>query len=285
MGYTREDHFIDVGREFDLAYAKFIPEGDVKKVLLISSATSVPQEFYWKFAQFFAKNGIVVYTFDYSGIGRSASDIDQLKLHQHGVKGWGSIDQTKMTELVLKEYPNRKICLATHSIGGQVLGFNPLNHAFEKVVMAASQSASWYKFKGFSRFKLFLFFNFFMRRLTPIFGYYPGSKVGIFEDLPGSMANEWSRWGNQKEYMMHFKDEKDYFFDQLQAKIKSYSFQNDWLATRIGVDWLAEQYPNAVIERIHYDGKVDGQEPKHFGFFKEHFKTTFWEPTLKWLLQ
>lgn len=285
MGFIREDGLLNAGRPHDLAYAKFIPEGDIKKALLISSATSVPQEFYWKFANYLAENGIAAYTFDYSGIGRSGSTTNHLKSHQHGVKGWGSIDQTKMTELILKEYPNHKICLVTHSIGGQVLGFNPHNHAFEKVVMVASQSASWYKFKGFSRFKLFLFFNFFMRRLTPIFGYYPGSKVGIFEDLPSSMAIEWSKWSNQKEYMMAFFNEQDYYFDRLTADIRSYSFENDWLATKIGVDWLAKQYPKAVVERIHHKGRTKGKEPKHFGFFKEHFKDTFWKPTVNWILK
>ncbi|NKI33095.1 alpha/beta hydrolase family protein [Croceivirga thetidis] len=285
MGFVREDGLLDVGREFELAYTKFCPESEVKKVLLISSATSVPQEFYWKFAGYLAENGIAVYTFDYSGIGRSGSSIEALKLHSGGVKSWGSVDQTKITELVLGEYPNHKICLVTHSIGGQVLGFNPLNLKFEKVIMAASQSASWYMFKGFSRFKIYLFFNFFMRRLTPIFGYYPGSKVGIFEDLPGSMAMEWSRWGNQKEYMMQFHNENEYHFDQLKAEVRSYSFENDWLASKIGVDWLAKQYPKARVDRIHFTGKVNGLEPKHFGFFREHFKETFWESTLNWILE
>lgn len=282
---TREDSLLDVGRDYALAYAKFVPTVPVNKVVLISSATSVPQEFYWKFANYLAENGIETYTFDYSGIGRSGSSKAALKSHLGGVKGWGSTDQMKMTELILNEHPNQKIGLVTHSIGGQILGFNPLNHTFEKVIMAASQSASWYMFEGFSRIKLYLFFNFFMRRLTPIFGYYPGSKVGIFEDLPGSMALEWSRWGNQKDYMMEFSNEHEFYFDQLTAEVRSYSFENDWLATKIGVDWLANEYPKAQMERIHFNGKTNGQEPKHFGFFKEHFKNTFWKPTLNWLLE
>lgn len=285
MGFKREDHFLDVGRKRPLAYAKFVPDASIKKVLLISSATSVPQEFYWKFAQFFAENGIATYTFDYSGIGRSGSSIKALKSHSTGVKGWGSIDQTKMTELILKEYPKHKLCLATHSIGGQVLGLNPLNHNFEKVVMAASQSASYHLYSGISRFKLFAFFSFFIPVLTPIFGYYPGSAIGIFENLPGSMALEWGKWGRKKEYLMRYRNERDYFFQQLTAKVRSFSFQNDWLASKDAVDWLAEQYKNAKVERIHYNDTINDQEPKHFGFFKQPFKAAFWEPTLNWILE
>lgn len=285
MGATREDHVLDVGRKFPLAYTKFIPSGEIKKCLLISSATSVPQEFYWKFAQFFAENGIVSYTFDYSGIGRSGSSIDGLKTHFGGVKGWGTIDQYKMTEHILSEYPRHKICLATHSIGGQILGFNTLNHTFEKVVMAASQSASQYAYEGLETLKVFLFFNVFIRVLTPIFGYYPGSKIKIFENLPGSMAREWQKWGRQKEYMMHYFDQNSYCFDHVNASIRSYSFSNDKLASKKGVDWLAKQYKNAIVERIHYEDEVNGQQPVHFGFFKEPFKNALWKPTLNWFLE
>jgi len=285
MGIKEDRLLLGVGRKHPLAYTKFIPETTVKKTLLISSATGVPQEFYRKFAAYFAENSIAAYTFDYSGIGRSGSSKGDLKSHRGGVKGWGSIDQMKMVELRLKEYPNLKINLVTHSIGGQILGFNTLNDKFDKVVMAASQNAAWHNYKGFPRVKIYLFFNFFIPLLTPLFGYYPGSKIGIFENLPGSMAMEWYKWGQKKDYLMHFNQENDHYFQQLRANVRSYSFANDWLASKKGVDWLSQQFGNANIERIHYEGKVKGQEPKHFGFFKENFKTVFWKPTVEWLLQ
>lgn len=283
MQVTQQDLLLPVQRPYPLAYSKFIPSGHIKKVLLISSATGVPQEFYRKFARFMAANGIVTYTFDYSGIGRSGGNPKGMRTHTGGVTSWGSIDQAQMTALIKKEYPNTSLGLITHSIGGQILGLNPENKHFDKVITIASQHAGQHSYSGWSRIKVSLFFNVFIPILTPIFGYYPGAKIQVFTSLPGSMAVEWARWGRKKDYLLHYH--KAHFFSQIGGQIRCYSFAKDWLAPKKGVDWLAQQFTNAQVERIHYNAKNQGKQPKHFGFFKKEFKITFWQPTLSWLLE
>lgn len=283
MGILRLEQHLDVNRSHPLSYTKYLPQKNPTKALLISSATGVPQQFYRKFANYFAENDFVVYTFDYSGIGNSGSSVGQLKSHKGGVKGWGSIDQAKIVDLIQSQHPDLKVVLVTHSIGGQMLGFNPLNHIFERAVMAASQSGYWQMFDGFNRVKLLLFWYFFIPIFTPIFGYFPGRKLGIFENLPKSMALEWRKWGVEKNYFMHYYNKSDYFFDKVKFPIRMYSFPKDPYAAATGVDWLAAQYKNAEVERIHYQSKNKEKQPKHFGFFREEFKEELWGPTLDWL--
>ena len=49
----------------------FSPKKSIHKSIIISSATGVLQRYYHKFATHFSQLGYTVYTFDYSGIGKS----------------------------------------------------------------------------------------------------------------------------------------------------------------------------------------------------------------------
>lgn len=275
---------LDVGRIHHLGVTQYHPETTLKKVLLISSATAVNQEYYKKFAHFCAEKGLITYTFDYSGFGGSGNETTYLKKHKDGVMGWGAIDQAAMVRLIKERHPDFGIVLVTHSIGGQVIGFNSQNTAFEKIVTVASQSGFWKTYHGIDRLRLWLFWYFFIPFFTPIFGYYPGRIIGIVDNLPKSVVVQWRSWGVKKDYFMHYHSKEDYFFDKVRCPIKMYSFTKDPFASKAGVDWLADQFPNAQIERIHYDKNPSGKTPGHFGFFKSAFKEDFWIPTIEWLL-
>ncbi|MEM6539774.1 MAG: alpha/beta fold hydrolase [Bacteroidota bacterium] len=283
MSIAVEALSLEVGRTHALSYVQYLPETEPKKVLLISSATAVPQQYYKKFASYFAKHRFATYTFDYSGFGDSGNSIDYLRSHTGGVIGWGAIDQAAMVKLIQKNHPELKIVLVAHSIGGQIAGFNPLNTAFEKVIMVASQSGYWKTYTGLDRVRLGLFWYFFIPVFTPVFGYYPGKRIGIVDNLPKSVVKEWRKWGVKKEYFMQYYNEREYYFDTLKVPLRMFSFTNDSFASKKGVDWLTEQYKNAQVERIHYDKNAKGKRPGHFGFFKETFKEEFWKPALNWL--
>jgi len=273
---------LEVGREHPLSYTQFLPSSEPIKAMLISSATAVHQHYYKKFAQYFAEKGFAVYTFDYSGFGASGNTPNYLKTHTGGVKSWGAVDQKAMVKQIQENHPKLKIVLVSHSIGGQITGFNPLNTVFEKVIMAASQSGYWRIYSGLDQLKLGLFWYFFIPIFTPIFGYYPGKLMGIVDNLPRSIVVEWRKWGIKKEYFMHFHNNTEYHFDQLEAPLRMYSFSHDNFASKKGVDWLALQYRNAKVDRIHFDKNAQGKIPGHFGFFKQEFKEDFWKPSLDW---
>jgi len=269
----------------DLAVTRYSPEEPIGHTMVISSATGVLQGFYTKFALFCAQNGICTYTFDYRGIGQSGADAATLKSYEGGVKAWGHNDQKAVLALAKKEHPDKKKILVTHSIGGQLLGFNPEHQHLHKIVMIAAQSGYWKMFKGIDKLRLFAFWHVLIPVFTPLFGYFPAKKLGLFENIPKSVILEWQSWGKKPNYMMHFKNDIQYFFDKVTSPILAYSFTNDHFASKAGVDWMMSQYKNAPVKRIHFSKNEEGAIAGHFGFFRERFKQALWLPTLNWILQ
>lgn len=267
---------------YPIAVSKFFSKTTINHTLVISSATGVLQKYYSRFANFYATKGITVYTFDYGGMGKSISSTTELKKHAVSLKDWGQQDQATVIVLAKEENPNSVLTLLTHSIGGQLLGFNAKHILIDQVIMVASQSGYWRHFKGLHRIKMGLFWYFLIPVFTPMFGYFPAKKLGLFENLPKKMVYEWASWGRKKEYMMHFKNE-DYLFDSIKLPILSWSFPEDPFAPKEAVDWLANQYEKAQITRVHYPSKNEKQ-PRHFGFFKSDFKELLWEQNLNWML-
>lgn len=265
-----------------IAVSKFFLKTPSNHAIVISSATGVLQKYYSHFAGFCASKGVAVYTFDYSGIGKSISSTAALKKHSEDLKSWGQQDQASVIVLARKEHPDAVLTLITHSIGGQLLGFNPKHHLLNKVIMVASQSGYWKDFKGFHRLKMWSFWHFLIPAFAPLFGYFPAKKLGLFENLPKNVVYEWASWGKKEEYMMHFKN-ADYLFDKVRLPMLSWSFPKDSFAPIKTVDWLAKQYENAQITRMHYPEEKQKQ-PGHFGFFKPDFKELLWEQNLNWIL-
>ena len=269
-------------QKHSLAATVFSSSKEAFKTMVISSATGVPQGFYKKFAAYFADLGYVVLTFDYYGIGNSGSETDVLKTNAYNLRNWGKNDQAAALAFAKTNYPENEIILLTHSIGGQIVGFNPNYKYIDKIVMVASQSGYYRYFAGLHSPKMWLFWNLLIPVLTPLYGYFPSARIGLFANLPKNMAYEWARWGRKKNYMMHYYNPEEYFFDKIKAPIFSLSFAGDTYAPKKTVDWLTAQFKNGKISRYHYQEK--GLQPLHFGYFKEKFKDLLWSKTHSWIV-
>lgn len=263
---------------------KFFSKRTTNKTIVISSATGVLQKYYAKFAYFFTAKGFVVYTFDYHGIGVSGKPITNLKNNYCNLKSWGSNDQAAVIAFAKNENTNTALTLITHSIGGQILGFNANHYMIDTIVMVASQGGYWKQFKGIHKPKMWFFWYILIPTLTAIFGYFPSKKLGLFENLPKNMVYEWASWGKKKNYMMHFHATKNYFFDSIKTPLLALSFSQDDYAPIESVDWMANQYNKAQVTRLHRRPQKGERHIKHFGFFNTSFQKPLWEETLQWIL-
>lgn len=259
----------------------FIPEKPIGQSILISSATGMLQKFYYAYSRHFAALGYSVLTFDYCGIGSSGGSVEMLKKNTTNLVDWGRNDQAGAVRYLKNQSPKSRLTLVTHSIGGQLCGFNRGHDCIDRIIMVASQNSYWKNFEGWHRTKMWVFWNIMIPWTTPFFGYFPAKHLGLFENLPKGMAMQWREWGKKPDYMMAFKDDS-YVFDELKMPILSLSFPADPLAPPRTVDWLANQYPNARMDRIHYTDEGNG--PGHFGYFRPPFKDTLWEYTHQWIL-
>jgi len=258
----------------------FIPENPIGQSLLISSATGMLRRFYHAFSKHFASKGYTVLTFDYWGIGDSGGTPRALKGNRFDLAHWGSNDQAGAVRFLKSVTPEDSLSLVTHSIGGQICGFNPEHQEIDRILMVASQTGYWGLFEDWHKYKMWFFWHVMIPWTTPLFGYFPAGHLGLFENLPRGMAYQWRRWGKRPEYMMAFRN-PDYLFDHLKMPILSLSFPGDDLAPPRTVDWLAHQYPNAEVRRVHYT--QEGKNPGHFGYFRPRFEKTLWSYTHQWI--
>ncbi len=280
MGFGEEKIKIPTNAGHTLSGVLFVPKDPLGQSLLVSSATGMLQKFYFAFARHFASLGYVVLTFDYWGIGASGGSPGELVKNPYDLVHWGANDQAAAVRYLRERFPLYPITLVTHSIGGQLCGFNPEHHSIDRILMVASQTGYWGMFTGWTRYRMWLFWHVMIPWLSPPFGYFPAKRIGLFENLPREMAYQWMRWGRHPDYMMGHPGES-HLFRELRMPILSLSFPGDALAPAETVDWLARQYSGAQVRRVHYT--AEGLKPGHFGYFRSFSKSTLWQYTHDWI--
>lgn len=253
-----------------------IYEAEKDAVLIISSATGVKQGFYKKFADFVSAKGITVITSDYSGIGLSLKQpIKQIKSN---VSDWGKNDLEAVIKYTKENYPNAKITLLGHSIGGQIIGLAKSSSSVQKKILVAAQSGYWKLWEGFERVKMWANWYILFPTLINLFGYMPSKRISGMEDLPKNVAKQWSDWGRKPNYLFDEVSEQDLFFKNISIKTIAISIENDFYAPKKAVDFFTEKYENADIKKMHLKPtEYNTKDIGHFGIFRENFENTLWE--------
>ena len=169
-----------------------------------------------------------------------------------------------------------------HSIGGQLIGLAPSSKYIDKIILIASQSGYWKFWKGIEKFKMILNWYLIFPILTKIYGYFPGKKLKVMEDLPKSVSMEWRKWCVSPKYLFDHVNEKHLFYNKIDCELYSYSSNDDRYAPKEAVDWMANNYKNARILRSHLNPKdFNFTKIGHFGFFKDKMKNTIWKIILE----
>ncbi len=267
---------------YQLAASCFDPDDPKGTTLIIGGATGVLQRYYSRFATFMAENGIRVYTFDYRGIGKSKPKT--LKGFPAKMQDWGELDIRGALKHVQAQHPNDTLHFVGHSAGGQVFGLVEENHLFDKVVLVASQSGNWRFWTGPGKLQMWTTSHVLIPLLTATVGYFPAKKLGLFEDLPKGVANQWAAWIRHPEYLFSSELPTLENFAGVKGSLRSYSFSDDGYAPEKTVDWLASKYENAQVERIHHKpADIGVKQIGHFGFFQPAFQKPYWEKVLEFL--
>ncbi|MTI33047.1 alpha/beta hydrolase family protein [Xanthovirga aplysinae] len=249
-------------------------------VVIISSATGVKQNYYFKFAEFLNSEGYSTITFDYGGIGESKNE--SLKTFDTNAFNWGNNDLESVIQFYTEKYTGKPLTVIGHSIGGQLIGLTPSAQNINNIVLVASQTGYWKFWKGIEKLKMLFNWYFIFPILTRVYGFFPGKGLGAMEDLPKSMALEWRKWCASPNYLFDHIEEEYLNFDKLKCELHSYSVSDDNYAPKKAVDWLANKYSRALITRKHINPKdLNHSKIGHFGFFKEKMKDTFWKMMLK----
>jgi predicted alpha/beta hydrolase len=267
---------------YRLGATLFQPAATNGRAVLVMAATGVPQAYYGKFAAFLAERGFTVLTFDYRGVGRSLHG--PLRRVKARMRDWALLDGAAAFDFLDINFSNSKLLAVGHSFGGQAFGLLPRPERIAAALTVGSQSGYWRHWPlPFGRAWMWAAAHVGMRLTPHLLGYFPGSRLGLGEDLPAGVLAEWGEWCRHPRYLVGTLGvEREYA--RFAAPLRLYAITDDAFAPPRAVDALATLYPSARSEvRQVRPHDVNADRIGHFGFFRERFRDSLWREARDWL--
>lgn len=259
-------------------------EGASVGSVIVNPATGVLARYYHRYASFLSEQGFDVLTYDYRGIGGSRPD--RLRGCGYRWRDWGEFDFEAALRTILTLNPDRPLHVVGHSIGGFLPGLAESAPKIDRLIAVGAQYAYWPDYARHRRMGLFLKWHVAMPAITGIWGYFPGRALGLLEDLPAGVANEWSFRRSRMElsYPRNRRKEVLRRFGAVRASILSVAAVDDEYATASAVRRGLQYYRNAskTVVRLNA-GDVPSGPTGHFGFFHASHERGFWLDTVGWL--
>jgi predicted alpha/beta hydrolase len=271
--------------DYCLIGSLFQPRNDLRRVVIIAPAMGVGQTFYHYFARFLENRGFTVLTFDYRGIGASATG--SARSSQADLYQWGRIDIASVISWIIKRRPEDRLLYVGHSVGTQLLGLTPAVQKIQGLVAVTAPNGYWRLWSGSERLKLFLYWHIAFPLATSILGYFPAKRLGLGLDLPGGIARDWTRWARTPGYVVDEQGQPILeHFQSLRGPVLAYSFTDDARAISRSVTELLSCFSSASVEHHQIDpAKLGLAAIGHMGYFRdsETLRTTLWTETSDWL--
>ncbi|MFC0134012.1 alpha/beta hydrolase [Massilia eurypsychrophila] len=272
-----------------------LPNGDVveatlwevpgaKAVILVHPATAVTQRYYEPFAHYLSQLGFSVVTYDYRGTGRARPALRGFAV---SMSDWIDQDVGGVTRWAAGRFPDVPLLAVGHSLGGHALALGVGIGALRAGVMIASHAGVTATIRGAAeRARVWLVMRVLTPLLCPLFGYMPGRRFGLGEDLPRGVMQQWSRWTAMPNY---FFDDPNMDAARRMATVRLpllvLGFEDDPWANRVAIDKLTAPLLNAQMERRHITPAEAGLAAiGHMGFFRKRAEATLWPLVGNWLL-
>lgn len=269
---------------FPLSVTFFEPSQDCGVVVVMHSATAVPRKIYTPFARAMAQRGAAVVTYDYRGIGESRPK--SLKGFPARMRDWARFDAPGVVDAALENWPGRKLYGVGHSYGGHAMGLMPDNQRQERIAMVAAQSGYWRLIAKRDQPRVWTLLNILGPASVNLLGYVPGEHLGLGQDLPRGVFEEWRRWCMTPDYF--FSDPTlDLLanFQNVTAPVLAVGMSDDDWATPRAIDAFVRGFTATKIERLTLTPEQAGvRKVGHLDFFRAQFATTLWPTVIDWLL-
>jgi predicted alpha/beta hydrolase len=253
---------------------------DAKGVCIISCATGVAQYLYDDFAVWLTKQGYQVVTFDYDGIGLSVED--HVKDSKSDKMSWANHDCPTVLTYVAETFPSLERIWIGHSIGGHLPGMMPDTKLIDRIITVGAGTGTWWYNAWPTRRIAWLLWYVIVPVTVPIFGYFPGDKLGILCDMPKGVIMQWRRWCLHRNYSIG--KEGSWLRDRyasVKAPITSIIFTDDEMMSVKNTDLLHAFYTNSTQKRVVVQPSDIGQKRiGHIGWHRQRFET-LWEEVFK----
>ncbi|WP_244562190.1 alpha/beta hydrolase family protein [Bradyrhizobium lablabi] len=274
-----------------LGASLFLPRGAKRHAVLINSATAVPRKIYRGFAGYLARRGCAVLTYDYRGTGdsrqKSLVGYNQPKSlvgFKASMADWAALDVTAAVAWMRERYKTLPLSYVGHSFGGQALGLLPNNKEVSRGLLIAAQAGYWKLMAAPERYRVYAMLNFIGLPVTRMLGYAPGW-MGIGEDLPRGVFEQWVGWVMSERYL--FTDPKLpglTNFANYKGAMRALCLSDDPWATRPAVGLLCSGFTSIEPEILSVTPADAGvSKIGHFGFFRPEHRDSLWRGAAEWL--
>ncbi|SDP43683.1 alpha/beta hydrolase family protein [Desulforhopalus singaporensis] len=246
--------------------------------LIVAGATGVPQRFYYSFARYASSHGYTTLTLDYRGIGRSRPST--LVGFQASFIDWADDLAAAVEYMASDEVP---LFMVGHSFGGHAFGLLP-NHQRISGFYVFAIGAGWHGWMPtLESLKVRFIWNIVLPTLA-IRGYAPMSLLGIGEDLPFGVYQQWRHWCSFPHYFFDDPEATEIAekFAQVTAPIVAANALDDNWALPRSRNAFIKAYKNSQITCVdlvpdqHRHGCIG-----HMGYFRPQAQP-LWEDVLNW---
>ena len=269
---------------YSLAGQLWLPPGQPRGSVIVSSATGVQARYYARYAGFLREQGYAVLTYDYRGIGGSRpASLRGVKIRW---RDWGDLDFDAAVRWMRQRDPGGTLVAVGHSIGGFLPGFAAAAPEVDRFLSVGAQYAYWRDYAAPQRLQMFAKWHLCMPALTALCGYFPGRRLGWLEDLPAGVAREWAfrRARLEQSYPEHERAEVLERFAAISAPILAVSVSDDEYGTPPAIARGLAYYRNAQIQQVQLSPAALGMERVgHFDLFRERHRDGFWQASLAWI--
>lgn len=267
---------------YPLAVHRFAPHGPARGQVLIAAAMAVPQNYYAHFARWLAGRGYVAWTFDYRGIG--ASRRGSLRHVKADLNDWLGKDYAALLAKLHADAPQLPLFVVGHSFGGQVAPLLPLREKLAGLVNIAVGSGSTRHLTPRTRRSAPLMWHVLAPALCPLFGYFPGAKIGVVGDLPTGAMMQWRRWCMTPDYLLTGEPGAREAYATADYPVLALTFADDELLHESGAKLIHGAYRSGRVDYRRIEPAQFGL-PRigHFGFFKPQSEARLWPPVAEWL--
>ncbi|MGH8417953.1 MAG: alpha/beta hydrolase family protein [Pseudomonas sp.] len=265
---------------YQLSALHYKASGVIKGNLIMAGATGVQQRFYRRFAEHAARQGFNVLTLDYRGIG--ASKPASLKGFRMSYLDWAYQDLAAAVDLLSQEA--LPLYWVGHSFGGHAIGLLPNHHELTACYTLGS-GAGWSGWMSKSEaLKIRLLWTFLLPVIVAWKGYMAWSVLGMGDDLPLGVYNDWKRWCAFPHY--YFDDPKMSYVRDLYASVQipcvfATSVDDPWAPPR-SRDAFVKGYRSAPLTTLDLQPTPGGKPIGHMGYFREDSQP-LWDDILRWL--
>jgi predicted alpha/beta hydrolase len=289
-----EDHRILAGDGFELWGRLWFDPSSARPayVALINPGAGIVAAYYERFAEFLAEAGFPTLVYDYRGIGRSRPR--SLRGFAASVEEWGSKDCAAVLNWLARRFPGVARLVIGHSVGGFLTGFAENGQLINRMLLVGAHTGYWGDYAPGARLRMYCLWHVLMPAVTHVFGYFPGRRFGLLEDLPAGVAMQWASrrrpdfWWNLKssEGKPDIARIKSILarFGAIRAQTLALRFADDPFATAVATERILSLYANCTSSTLEIcPMSVTGQPIGHFGFFRSRFRSTLWQRALDWL--